>query len=111
MFNAFSAEKKTSAKPLTEEQKKKLKIKEKRHRSKTKSMANQALQRREEWIMDASHSNNFNSNFFNGSIPLINSKHHTFRDLDQKDKGFSPFHNQYASVSHKYSFDSRPFCC
>lgn len=62
-------------------------------------MANLAYMRREEWLMDASHTDGFENKYFNGSIPLINPKHHTFRDLDSSNKGFSPYRSQYKSVS------------
>lgn len=97
MFNAFTAARSTSPKPLTEDQKKKILAKERRYKNKTRKMANLAYLRREEWIMDASHSDNFTSKFFGGSIPLINPKQHTFRDIDTSSKGFSPFRSQSTS--------------
>ena len=53
-------------------------------------MAQRSKDRREEWIMDATLSNKFHSKYFNGSIPLINPKHHTFRDIDLSESGFAP---------------------
>ena len=53
-------------------------------------MAQKAYKRREEWIMDATHSDKFHSKYFNGPIPLINPKHHTFRALDMTKNGFTP---------------------
>ena len=41
--------------------------------------------------MDATYNDEFSSKFFGGIIPLINSKHHNFRDVDMSSKGFSPF--------------------
>ena len=41
-------------------------------------MANLSSLRREEWIMDSTYTEGFNSKFYGGSIPLINPTHHVF---------------------------------
>lgn len=109
MYNCFAAARSPSAQSPANvldandlEHAKKEAMNKIRRKRRTDSLANKALDRREEWIMDASLSNKFRSKFFNGSIPLINSKQHTFRDVDLSNKGFSPCKTTYGSMQVKY---------
>lgn len=109
MYNCFTALRSPSAQHPTNildntalEHVKKEAINKVKRKRRTDSLANKAFDRREEWIMDATLSNKFRSKFFNGSIPLINSKQHTFRDVDLSNKGFSPCKTTYGSMNVKY---------
>lgn len=91
MYNGFIAARTPSSDAINEELRKKNALNDRRHKNKTQKMANMSMMRREEWIMDATYNDEFSSKFFGGIIPLINSKHHNFRDVDMSSKGFSPF--------------------
>ena len=88
MYNAVKV---PVEKPQNDKDKRKMMLKEKHYKNKTRRMANLSYMRREDWMLETTHSKDFNTSYFNGAIPLIHPKHHKFRDIDEASTGFSPF--------------------
>jgi hypothetical protein len=103
MYSQYSVAKSPVAKPLDDKEIRTKLLKEKHYKNKTRRMANMSYMRREDWLLDTTNGKDFDNNYFNGAIPLINPKQHEFRDVDMSSRGFSPFRPNATEIEFSHS--------
>ena len=105
MFNGFTATKEIKQNADSQNQDRIKIINDRRYKNKTEKLASLSSVRREEWIIDSTYTEGFNTRFYSGAIPLINPNHHIFRDTERSSRGFSPSKSEMNDTQVVLSFN------